>query len=234
MGCVNVVFQVVEISSVGDVNIIGNDKVSESDIREKLELRRGATYHDHLIQEGIEQLKDWPEKVLTMQRNWIGRSTGANVQFHIPSINKKLGVFTTRPDTLFGATYMVMAPEHPWVKDLVTNDQKSAVHEYIDIASKKSDLDRTDLNKEKTGVYLGANAINPVNGKEIPIWISDYVIMSYGTGAIMAVPGLDQREWDFAKEFDIPIIRTVKTPTDFAGEAYIGDGVAIYCDYLNG
>ena len=189
-------------------------------------------YADSLL-DGLDDL-DWPHSVKELQRNWIGRSTGANVQFHIPSINKKLSVFTTRPDTLFGATYMVMAPEHPWVKDLVTNDQKSVVHEYIDIASKKSDLDRTDLNKEKTGVYLGANAINPVNGKEIPIWISDYVIMSYGTGAIMAVPGQDQRDWDFAKEFDLPIIRTVETPTDFAGEAYIGDGVAINSDFLNG
>jgi leucyl-tRNA synthetase len=111
---------------------------------------------------------------------------------------------------------------------------KNLQYTNIDIASKKSDLDRTDLNKEKTGVYLGANAINPVNGKEIPIWISDYVIMSYGTGAIMAVPGQDQRDWDFAKEFDLPIIRTIKTPTDFAGEAYIGDGVAINSDFLNG
>jgi len=189
-------------------------------------------YADSLLN-GLDDL-DWPHSVKELQRNWIGRSTGANVQFHIPSINNKLGVFTTRPDTLFGATYIVMAPEHPWVKDLVTNKQKFSVNEYIDIASKKSDLDRTDLNKEKTGVYLGANAINPVNGKEIPIWISDYVIMSYGTGAIMAVPGQDQRDWDFAKEFDLPIIRTVETPTDFAGEAYIGDGVAINSDFLNG
>ena len=189
-------------------------------------------YADSLL-DGLDNL-DWPNSVKELQRNWIGRSTGANVQFHIPSINKKLSVFTTRPDTLFGATYMVMAPEHPWVKDLVTNDHKSAVRKYIDIASKKSDLDRTDLNKEKTGVYLGANAINPVNGKEIPIWISDYVIMSYGTGAIMAVPGQDQRDWDFAKEFDLPIIRTVETPSDFVGEAYIGDGVAINSDFLNG
>ncbi|MEO2160558.1 MAG: leucine--tRNA ligase, partial [bacterium] len=189
-------------------------------------------YADSLL-DGLDDL-DWPHSVKELQRNWIGRSTGANVQFHIPLINKKLGVFTTRPDTLFGATYIVMAPEHPWVKDLVTNEQKFSVNEYIDIASKKSELDRTDLNKEKTGVYLGANAINPVNGKEIPIWISDYVIMSYGTGAIMAVPGQDQRDWDFAKEFDLPIIRTVETPTDFAGEAYIGDGVAINSDFLNG
>ena len=189
-------------------------------------------YADSLLA-GLDDL-DWPQSVKELQRNWIGRSTGANVQFCIPSINKNLNVFTTRPDTLYGATYVVMAPEHPWVKNLVTNDQKFAVHEYIDISSKKSDLDRTDLNKEKTGVYLGVNALNPVNGKEIPIWISDYVIMSYGTGAIMAVPGQDQRDWDFAKEFNLPIIRTVKIPTDFVGEAYIGDGVAINSDFLNG
>ena len=182
---------------------------------------------------GLDDL-DWPHSVKELQRNWIGRSEGANVHFLIPSIKEKLTVFTTRPDTLFGATYMVMAPEHPLVTQLVSKDQKSDVQKYIEEAAKKSDLDRTELNKEKTGVYLGANAINPVNGEEIQIWISDYVIMSYGTGAIMAVPGQDQRDWDFAKEFDLPIVRTVETPDDFVGEAYTGEGIAINSDFLNG
>jgi len=183
--------------------------------------------------EGLDDL-DWPDSIKELQRNWIGRSEGANVHFELPSINEKLTVFTTRPDTLFGATYMVMAPEHPLVNRLVSAEQKIAVKQYVEDASKKSDLDRTELNKEKSGVYLGAKAINPVNGKEIPIWISDYVIMSYGTGAIMAVPGQDQRDWDFAKEFDLPIIRTVEPPEDFEGEAYFGEGPAINSDFLNG
>ncbi|MEA1881415.1 MAG: leucine--tRNA ligase [Candidatus Marinimicrobia bacterium] len=177
---------------------------------------------------------DWPHSIKELQRNWIGRSEGANVHFHIPAIAENLSVFTTRPDTLFGATYIVIAPEHPLVDRLVSLEQQTAVEKYVEDASKKSELDRTELNKEKSGVYLGANAINPANGEEIPIWISDYVIMSYGTGAIMAVPGQDQRDWDFAKEFNLPIIRTVQTPVDFGGDAYIGDGLAINSDFLNG
>ena len=175
---------------------------------------------------GLDDL-DWPHSIKELQRNWIGRSEGANVDFYIPTIKENITVFTTRPDTLFGATYMVMAPEHPFVKTLVTEEQKDVVNKYIDNASKKSDLDRTELNKEKTGVFLGVNAINPVNGEEIPIWISDYVIMSYGTGAIMAVPGQDQRDWDFAKTYNLPIIRTVKPSEEFDGEAYTGNGPAI-------
>tara|TARA_Y100000590_G_scaffold17598_1_gene21050 strand:- start:3839 stop:6256 length:2418 start_codon:yes stop_codon:yes gene_type:complete len=182
---------------------------------------------------GLDDL-DWPHSIKELQRNWIGRSEGANVDFYIPAIKENLTVFTTRPDTLFGATYMVMAPEHPFVKTLVTPEQKEVVNQYIDNASKKSDLDRTELNKEKTGVFLGVNAINPVNGEEIPIWISDYVIMSYGTGAIMAVPGQDQRDWDFAKTFNLPIIRTVKPSEEFDGEAYTGDGPAINSAFLDG
>lgn len=182
---------------------------------------------------GLDDL-DWPHSIKELQRNWIGRSEGANVDFYIPAIKENLTVFTTRPDTLFGATYMVMAPEHPFVKTLVKPEQKDAVNQYIDNASKKSDLDRTELNKEKTGVFLGAHAINPVNGEEIPIWISDYVLMSYGTGAIMAVPGQDQRDWDFAKTFNLPIIRTVKPSEEFDGEAYTGDGPAINSAFLDG
>ena len=189
-------------------------------------------YADSLLN-GLDDL-DWPNSIKELQRNWIGRSEGANVTFELPSLNESLTVFTTRPDTLFGATYMVMAPEHPLVQQLVTNNQELTVKEYTEEASKKSDLDRTELNKEKTGVFIGEYAINPVNNKKIPIWISDYVIMSYGTGAIMAVPGQDQRDYDFAKNFDLPIIRTVDIPENFEGEAYTGDGPAINSDFLDG
>ena len=189
-------------------------------------------YAESLL-EGLDDL-DWPHSVKELQRNWIGRSEGANINFEVPSISEKLTVFTTRHDTLFGATYMVMAPEHPLVKKIVLNEQKEAVEKYIDEAAKKSDLDRTELNKEKTGVFLGNYAINPANNTKMPIWISDYVIMGYGTGVIMAVPGQDQRDWDFAKEFDLKIVRTVETPDDFDGEAYSGDGPAINSDFLDG
>ena len=189
-------------------------------------------YADSLLK-GLDDL-DWPNSIKELQKNWIGRSEGANVTFELPSLNESLTVFTTRPDTLFGATYMVMAPEHPLVKKLVTKDQESAVKKYSEEASKKSDLDRTELNKQKTGVFIGEYAINPANNTKIPIWISDYVIMSYGTGAIMAVPGQDQRDYDFAKKFDLPIIRTVDIPENFEGEAYTGDGQAINSDFLDG
>ena len=189
-------------------------------------------YADSLL-EGLDDL-DWPNSIKELQKNWIGRSEGSNVNFYLPSLNEELTVFTTRPDTLFGATYMVMAPEHPLVQKLVTKEQRLSVNKYCEEASKKSDLDRTELNKNKTGVFIGDYAINPVNNTKIPIWISDYVIMSYGTGAIMAVPGQDQRDYDFAKEFNLPIVRTVDTPPDFKGEAYTGDGLAINSDFLNG
>lgn len=189
-------------------------------------------YADSLL-EGLDDL-DWPNSIKELQKNWIGRSEGSNVNFYLPSLNEELTVFTTRPDTLFGATYMVMAPEHPLVQKLVTKEQRLSVNKYCEEASKKSDLDRTELNKNKTGVFIGDYAINPVNNTKIAIWISDYVIMSYGTGAIMAVPGQDQRDYDFAKEFNLPIVRTVDTPPDFKGEAYTGDGLAINSDFLNG
>jgi len=152
---------------------------------------------------------DWPESVKNLQRNWIGRSDGSNVEFEIPSINETIRVFTTRPDTLFGATYMVLAPEHPLVEKLTNDKAQEAITNYVKSAAGKSDLDRGELNKEKTGVFLGTNAINPLNNEEIPIWISDYVLMSYGTGAIMAVPGHDQRDYEFAKKFDLPIVQVV-------------------------
>jgi len=163
---------------------------------------------------------DWPEPVKLMQRNWIGRSEGANVVFQIDGHADTLEIYTTRPDTLFGATYMVLAPEHPLVDVITTDAQKEAVHGYVDSAAKKSDLERTDLAKEKTGVFTGAYAINPVNGKRIPIWIADYVLISYGTGAIMAVPAHDERDWDFAKAFKLPIIQVVAPEKPVPGVNY--------------
>ncbi|HJL74933.1 MAG TPA: leucine--tRNA ligase [Candidatus Marinimicrobia bacterium] len=182
---------------------------------------------------GLDDL-DWPDSVKELQRNWIGRSEGADVHFNIVGSKEVIIVFTTRPDTLFGATYMVLAPEHPLVEELTTTEQKSAVKAYQEQASRKSDLERGELNKVKTGVFTGSYAMNPVNDKEIPIWIADYVLMSYGTGAIMAVPGQDQRDWDFAKEFDLPIMRTVEPEDGFDGEAYLGEGPAINSEFLNG
>ena len=154
--------------------------------------------------EGLEQL-DWPEGVKDMQRNWIGKSTGAEVDFTIAGSEQKLRVYTTRPDTLFGATYMVVSPEHPVLESLVSAEQKETVTQYVKAASLKSDLDRTELAKEKTGVFTGSYAVNPVNGKQIPIWVADYVLMGYGTGAIMAVPAHDTRDFEFAQKFKISI-----------------------------
>lgn len=177
---------------------------------------------------------EWPESLKDMQRNWIGKSIGAEIDFEIDGYDEKLRVFTTRPDTIFGATYMVLAPEHHLVDEITSDEQKSKVQAYKDVAAKKSDLDRQELNKEKTGVFTGAYAVNPANGKKIPIWIADYVLITYGTGAIMAVPGQDERDWEFAEKFDLPIIRTVQPPEDFEGKAYTGEGLAINSDFLNG
>ena len=193
---------------------------------------RITNYAESLLS-GLDDV-DWPHNIKELQRNWIGKSEGTKVLFELSSISKHLEVFTTRHDTLFGATYIVIAPEHPLVEDLLIEDQKTLVKNYIEETSKKSDLDRTELNKEKNGVFLGSYAINPVNGKEIPIWISDYVIMGYGTGAIMAVPGEDERDWEFATKYDLPIIRTVEPSKDFSGGAYTGDGPAINSEFLNG
>jgi leucyl-tRNA synthetase len=161
-------------------------------------------YAERLLK-GIDEL-DWPEGIKDMQRNWIGRSTGAEVDFRIDGLNVNLTVFTTRPDTLFGATYMVIAPEHPLIDAITTNDYKDSVNDYIKATSLKSDLDRTDLAKEKTGVFTGRYAINPVNRKQIPIWVADYVLTGYGTGAIMAVPAHDTRDFEFARKFNLPIV----------------------------
>ena len=160
-------------------------------------------------------LLDWPEPVKLMQRNWIGKSEGANVTFKIDGHSDTLEIYTTRPDTLFGATYMVLSPEHPLVEKLTTAEQKQAVTTYVETAARKSDLERTDLAKEKTGVFCGTYAINPVNDQKIPIWIADYVLISYGTGAIMAVPAHDERDWDFAKAFNLPIIKVVAGNEEF-------------------
>jgi len=167
---------------------------------------------------GLDEL-DWPESVKELQRNWIGKSTGAKVNFHLPSINEEITVFTTRPDTLFGATYMVLAPEHPFVDELTSPEQREAVLAYTESTKLKSDLDRGELNKNKTGVPIGSVAINPVNGEEIPIWIADYVLMSYGTGAIMAVPGHDKRDYEFASKFNLPI-KEVVSGGDLSVEAF--------------
>jgi leucyl-tRNA synthetase len=171
-------------------------------------------------------LLDWPEPVKLMQRNWIGRSEGANVVFKVDKSTLKnnedlsFEIYTTRPDTLFGVTYMVLSPEHPLVEKLTTPEQKQAVASYIEASARKSDLERTDLAKEKTGVFSGAYAINPVNDQKIPIWIADYVLISYGTGAIMAVPAHDERDWEFAKEFNLPIIEVVSSEKPQAGKDY--------------
>ena len=179
------------------------------------------------------ELCDWPTSTKEMQINWIGKSKGANVVFKIKDTKKEFTVFTTRCDTLFGATYCVMAPEHPYVDEITTPEQKEAIHAYKASCATKSDLERTELNKEKTGVFTGAYAINPVNGKEVPIWISDYVLASYGTGAIMAVPAHDTRDWEFAKKFGIDIIPVLEGG-DVTQEAYTEDGVHINSEFLNG
>ena len=186
-------------------------------------------YAEKLL-DGLNEI-DWPESTKEMQRNWIGKSIGAHVKFKVD--NYEFTVFTTRCDTLFGATYCVLAPEHELVDKITTEEYKIQVTEYKKICSSKSDLERTELNKEKTGVFTGAYAINPVNGKKIPIWISDYVLASYGTGAIMAVPAHDQRDYEFAKKFNIDIIPVIEGG-DISFEAYTGDGLHINSEFLNG
>ncbi len=191
-----------------------------------------TAYAEELLQEL--DLVDWPDSVKEMQRNWIGKSTGADVDFPVADSEHSFTVFTTRPDTLFGATYCVLAPEHALVDPVTTEAQRTAVEAYVTAAKQKTDLMRTDLAKEKSGVFTGAYAVNPVNGQRLPIWVADYVLITYGSGAIMAVPGQDQRDWDFAQAYDLPIVRTVQPPADFAGEAYTGDGPAINSGLLDG
>ena len=190
-----------------------------------------TAYADRLIDD-LDDI-DWPTSVKDMQRNWIGRSEGANVTFKVKDSDKEFTVFTTRPDTLFGATYSVLAPELKLVQEITTPEQKAAVDAYIKEAEKKTDLDRTELSKEKTGVFTGAYAINPVNGKEMPIWIADYVLSTYGTGAIMAVPAHDERDYEFAKAFNLDIVPVLEGG-DIEKEAYTEDGAHINSDFLDG
>ncbi|HPB42065.1 MAG TPA: leucine--tRNA ligase [Sphaerochaeta sp.] len=193
---------------------------------------RITEYAERLLA-GLDTL-DWPESVKLMQRNWIGRSEGATVRFRIEGMDESLEVFTTRADTLFGATYMVVSPEHPLVGELTTVAQRPAVERYLDETSHKSDLERTDLAKEKTGVFSGSYAINPVNDERIPIWIADYVLISYGTGAIMAVPAHDTRDWEFAKKFNLPIIEVLKSEIDVQEEAWVEDGLHVNSGFIDG
>ncbi|NOX57316.1 MAG: leucine--tRNA ligase [Planctomycetes bacterium] len=239
----------------------GNHPVFRRPLRQWM--LRITAYAERLIDDL--KLVDWPEPIKLMQRNWIGRSTGAEVDFPIASggpgapmvedfnawqtersnvdsgggfarvaDDSVIRVYTTRPDTLFGATYMVLAPEHDLVARITTPEQRDAVDAYVRSAVHKSDLDRTADTKTKSGVFTGGYVYNPANGERTPVWVADYVLMGYGTGAIMAVPGQDQRDWDFAKAFDLPIIRTVKPPDDFDGNAYVGEGPAINSGMLDG
>ena len=190
-----------------------------------------TAYADRLL-EDLEEL-DWPESIKDMQRNWIGRSEGAEVTFKIADHDESFTVFTTRPDTLFGATYAVLAPEHALVSKITTPEQQPAVDAYLEKIKSKSDLERTDLAKEKTGVFTGAYAINPANNEKMPIWIADYVLVSYGTGAIMAVPAHDERDYEFAKQFELPI-KQVVAGGEIENEAYTGDGEHIHSEFLDG
>ena len=213
---------------VDGVSEIGGHPVIRKPMRQWM--FRITDYAESLL-DGLDSL-DWPDHVKDLQRNWIGKSVGAEVIFEIPSIKSNITVFTTRPDTLFGATYMVLAPEHPYVMELVNDENRSKVENYIEKSQRKSDLDRGDLNKSKTGVFLGNYAVNPVNGEEIPIWIADYVLMTYGTGAIMAVPGHDERDHEFAKKYNLPI-REVVSGGDVTLEAYTNNEEGVMVNSLN-
>jgi len=203
---------------------------------------RITDYADELL-DGLDEMEQWPEAVKTMQRNWIGRSEGAefemrvcNAEGEVVADAPSVGVFTTRPDTAFGMTYAVLAPEHPLVVEVTTAACKASVEAFIELAGQATEADRISAegSLDKRGVNTGAFLFNPFTGKAVPLYIADYVLMGYGTGAIMAVPGQDQRDWDFARAHDLPIVRTVETPSDWDGEAYTGDGVAINSDWLDG
>jgi leucyl-tRNA synthetase len=187
-------------------------------------------YAERLLQD-LEML-DWPESLKEMQRNWIGKSVGALVEFKVDNHDESFEVFTTRPDTLFGATYCVLAPEHPLVTSITPETHKEEVMKYVDFAKAKTDLDRTELNKEKTGVFTGAYAINPANNKKVPIWIADYVLYSYGTGAIMAVPAHDERDYEFATKFELEIVKVLDG--DISETAFTGDAPHVNSDFLDG
>lgn len=225
--------------------VLANEEVPEQEEKGYTVVRRNmrqwmlriTAYAERLLRD-LDTL-NWPESTLEMQRNWIGRSEGAEIDFSIANFaDEKIRVFTTRPDTLFGATYMVLAPEHPLVEKITSSDQRKSVDEYIDAVKRKSDLDRADMSREKTGVFIGAYATNPANGKQIPIWIADYVLMSYGTGAIMSVPGHDERDFAFAERFGIEITRVVQAPGVDANEPLVkpftDDGIAVNSGFLDG
>ena len=212
-----------------------HEKCGNQVIRKNLKqwLLRIPHYAERLLQ-GLDDL-DWPAGVKDMQKNWIGKSTGAEVDFAVEGLDEKLRVYTTRPDTLFGATYMVIAPEHRLVNEIAVPEKKAEVEKYVTAAALKSDLDRTDLAKEKTGVFTGRYAINPVNNEKIPIWVADYVLMGYGTGAIMAVPAHDTRDFEFAKQFDIPVV-CILDPKDAENRKEILNGDACWTEdgiYIN-
>ncbi len=218
---------------VGGVSERGGHPVIRKPMRQWM--LRITAYADRLL-EGLEGL-DWPESIKTSQRNWIGRSQGAEINFPIAGHDDDIEVYTTRPDTIFGVTYMVLAPEHPLVPQITVEEQKDAVGDYLEKTSKKSDLERSDLDKSKTGVFTGAYAINPINQQQIPIWISDYVLISYGTGAVMAVPGGDIRDFEFAQAFDLPIIPVVAedgVANDASNQCYEGHGTMINSGEYNG
>lgn len=189
-------------------------------------------YAEELLS-GLDKI-NWPEKTKLMQRNWIGKSVGAEINFDVDGSDEKITVFTTRPDTVFGVTYLVLAPEHPLVDKLTTYVFKKDVEDYRDSIKSLTEIERTSTLKEKTGVPIGSFAINPVNGKRVPIWIADYALLTYGTGCVMAVPGQDERDWEFASKYNLPVIRTVQPPEGFEDKAYTGDGIAINSGFLNG
>ena len=188
-------------------------------------------YAERLLND-VEEL-DWPESIKEMQRNWIGKSEGATIKFSIEGSSDVIDVFTTRPDTLFGATYMVIAPEHALVSKITTAENKKAINDYVDACKLKNELERTELNKDKTGAFTGAYAINPASGAKIPVWIADYVLSTYGTGAIMSVPGHDERDWEFAKKFNLSILAVVEGG-DVNEAPHCGDGLHINSEFLNG
>ncbi|MGH9464244.1 MAG: leucine--tRNA ligase, partial [Thermoanaerobaculia bacterium] len=179
-------------------------------------------------------LVDWPEHVKEMQRNWIGRSQGAEIDFQVAGGGQRFTVFTTRPDTLFGCTFCVLAPEHPLVREITAPERRPAVEAYVAGAAARSEAERADTAEEKHGVFTGAFAVHPVTGAPLQIWVGDYVLMGYGTGAIMGVPGQDQRDWDFAERNSLPIVRTVEPPANFDGQAFLGEGPAIHSQFLDG
>ncbi|MEK7953342.1 leucine--tRNA ligase [Luteolibacter soli] len=218
--------------------VLANEEVEEwrskGHIVERRPLRQWMLRITKYAQRLIDELDplDWPEGIKLLQKNWIGRSEGAEVDFLLD--DHVVTVFTTRPDTLFGATYMVLAPEHPYVAEITTAEQKAAVEAYIAACAAKSDLERGDLNKDKSGVFTGAYATNPVNGEQIPVWIADYVMMGYGTGAIMAVPAHDERDFEFAKKFELPIIQVVQPNGDADWQGYTDPGTAVNSGFLDG